>query len=75
MRTIHFPANTGLKPREFCNIDRRAIKYFRAIESRNYSAQAEIEREMRNTTPFDAGELDIEYSNGKILDTCTITHK
>jgi len=75
MRTIHFPKHTGLNPRPLTNMDQRSIKYYRAVESRNYPKQAEIERELRNTTPFDAGELDIEYSNGKMLDTCTITHK
>ena len=73
VRTIHFPANTGLKPREFCAVDRRALKYFRAVESRNYPKQAEIERELRGCPLyFTTGELDEEYSNGKMLDGCTI---
>ena len=72
MKTIHFPANTGLKPREFCAVDRRALKYFRAVESRNHPKQAEIERELRADPFFCIGDLDTEYSSGKMLDGCTI---
>ena len=72
MRTIHFPKHTGLKPRPLTNIDRRAIKYYRAVESGWHSRQEEIERELRADPYFCIGDLDTEYSNGKMLDGCRI---
>ncbi len=73
MQTIHFPKHTGLNSRPMTNVDRRALKYFRAVESRNYPKQAEIERELRGyPLYFTTGELDEEYSGGKMLDGCTI---
>jgi len=72
MRTIHFPKHTGLNPRPLTNMDRRAIKYYRAVLSRNYPKQAEIERELRADPYFSIGDLDTEYSNGKMLDGCRI---
>ena len=53
-------------------MDRRAIKYYRAVLSRNYPKQAEIERELRADPYFSIGDLDTEYSNGKMLDGCRI---
>tara|TARA_R100001594_G_C3928992_1_gene237655 strand:+ start:481 stop:651 length:171 start_codon:yes stop_codon:yes gene_type:complete len=53
-------------------MDRRAIKYYRAVESRNYPKQTEIERELRDDPYFSFGDLDTEYSNGKMLDGCRI---
>jgi|TARA_Y100000310_G_scaffold102376_1_gene100562 hypothetical protein len=72
MQTIHFPENTGLNSRPMTNVDRRALKYFRAVESRNYPKQAEIDRELRTDPFFCIGDLDTEYSSGKMLDGCQI---
>ena len=73
MRTIHFPKHTGLNPRPLTNVDRRAIKYFRAVDSGWHARQLEIERQIRRDEPeFSLSDLDTEYSNGKMLDGCRI---
>tara|TARA_Y100001973_G_scaffold95371_1_gene148652 strand:- start:906 stop:1076 length:171 start_codon:yes stop_codon:yes gene_type:complete len=53
-------------------MDRRAIKYYRAAESGWHARQAEIERELRADPYFCVGDLDTEYSNGKMLNGCRI---
>ena len=73
VKTIHFPKHTGLNPRPMTNVDRRALKYYRAVESKDYGRQLEIEREIRRDEPeFSFADLDTEYSGGKMLDSCTI---
>lgn len=68
MKTLHFPAHTGLSPRPFDAYDALCERYYYAFSSsdgRSYAVRRECERELQSR--FGSDDFDMDSSHGRSI--------